>query len=118
MPCISHLRERRWPLVILPTAGLVALVAACAGGADGDPVERARAEWSSAELQAIAALSLDALGAPPPDPSNRWADDADAARMGEVWFHELRFASTGRLTCSDCHKGCLLYTSPSPRDRG
>ena len=51
------------------------------------------------ELILLAELSPERLPAPPPDVSNRFADDAIAAELGRTWFFEPRFA--GRLLDPD-----------------
>jgi cytochrome c peroxidase len=42
-------------------------------------------------------------GAPPPDPTNRWADDPDAAALGQRLFFDRRFSSNGGVSCASCH---------------
>ena len=48
-------------------------------------------------------FSLAALGAPPPDASNRWADDPGAARLGHRLFFDARLSSNGEVSCATCH---------------
>ena len=38
-----------------------------------------------------------------PDPTNAFADDADAARFGERLFNDKRFSSDGTIACVSCH---------------
>jgi len=52
---------------------------------------------------AVEELAIDALGAPPADPGNRWADDPAAARLGERLFFDARLSSNGRVSCATCH---------------
>jgi cytochrome c peroxidase len=49
------------------------------------------------------AMSLEELGSPPPDPSNRWADDEGAAALGERLFFDKRLSSNGQVSCATCH---------------
>jgi cytochrome c peroxidase len=84
-------------------------------GADGDP-EPTPDEWD-----ALLALRYDE-GPPPPDVTNAWADDPDAASLGHALFFDPRFAgplldgdndgSPGtlgvdgepqRVSCAGCH---------------
>jgi cytochrome c peroxidase len=53
----------------------------------------------------VAALSfaLASLGAPPADPGNRWADDANAAELGQRLFFDARLSSNGQVSCASCH---------------
>ncbi|MFO0624164.1 MAG: cytochrome c peroxidase [Polyangiales bacterium] len=43
-------------------------------------------------------------GAPPPDPTNRVADDPRAAALGEALFRDGALASNGTLSCAACHR--------------
>src|SRR5690606_38914936 len=60
--------------------------------------------WSETERQAIAALSLSALPALPPDPSNRVADDPRAVELGEALFSDPRLSASGTVACASCHQ--------------
>jgi cytochrome c peroxidase len=83
---------------------------------DADPV------FSPAELGLLARLSPAKLPAPPPDVSNRFADDARAAVLGQKVFFDPGFSGklldgdddggtstlgargeTGRVACAGCH---------------
>jgi cytochrome c peroxidase len=48
-------------------------------------------------------LSLDGLGPLAPDATNRWADDADAAALGQRLFFDARLSSNCRVSCGTCH---------------
>ena len=54
-------------------------------------------------LHDVAELSLDALGPLPADPSNRFADDREAAALGERFFFDTRLSSNGKVSCASCH---------------
>jgi cytochrome c peroxidase len=43
------------------------------------------------------------LGDPPPDPSNRVADDPRAAALGEALFADARLSGDGSIACASCH---------------
>ena len=60
-------------------------------------------EPPQAVLQAALELSLEALEPLPPDPSNRWADDARAAELGKRLFFDERLSANGRVSCATCH---------------
>lgn len=70
----------------------------------------------------LRSLVLSPDAAPPPDPTNAYADDPAAARLGQAWFFDRRFAGpllahdntggpgtlghrgeVGRVSCADCH---------------
>ena len=59
--------------------------------------------WSPDELATLQSLTLNALGDPPPDPSNRYASDAAAAALGQRLFFDTRFSSNGKVACASCH---------------
>jgi len=49
------------------------------------------------------ALELSPLPDPPPDPTNAWADDPAAARLGQALFFDERLSGTGTVSCATCH---------------
>lgn len=49
-------------------------------------------------------LRLGPMPAPPPDPTNRWADDPRAAAFGRLLFNEARLSRTGEVSCATCHR--------------
>ncbi len=75
----------------------VALAAGVAFAAWSGP-RFAAEEW--AQLQS---LSIDALEPLPADPSNKYADDPAAARLGEKLFFDTRFSANGKVSCATCH---------------
>ncbi|MYC77045.1 cytochrome-c peroxidase [Candidatus Poribacteria bacterium] len=40
---------------------------------------------------------------PPPSPTNRVADNADAAQLGQMFFFDARFSREGTISCATCH---------------
>jgi cytochrome c peroxidase len=67
-----------------------------------------RALYTAAEPSAIYAHSpLDRL---PPDPTNRVAEDPDAAALGQYLFFDSRFSANGRISCATCHNPALAFT--------
>lgn len=62
--------------------------------------------------------AMRAPGAPPPDPSNRVADDPRAARLGETLFNDTGFSSNNRVACASCHGASTLFTDGRPRAVG
>lgn len=49
-------------------------------------------------------MSLSPLPAtPPPNPTNRFADDPMAAELGQRFFFDFRFSKHGTIACSTCH---------------
>ncbi len=48
-------------------------------------------------------LAMSPLGEPPPDPTNRVADDGEAAEFGQALFFDPRLSSSGTVSCATCH---------------
>jgi cytochrome c peroxidase len=85
-------------------ASLLSLLAAilfAAGMASGFTAGRPR--WSAEERAILRSLSLESLGPVPGDPSNRYADDTLAAKLGHKLFFDTRLSSTGTVSCATCH---------------
>ena len=66
-------------------------------------VSQARTRWTAEERALLRSLSLASLGPVPADPSNRYADDTAAARLGHQLFFDTRLSSTGTVSCASCH---------------
>lgn len=63
-------------------------------------------------------FSLTPLGEPPPNPSNRYADKADAARLGQLLFYDARLSGKGNLSCASCHNPALGWSDGRPKAVG
>jgi cytochrome c peroxidase len=81
--------------------GAVVLVLLTATAAFG--VLQSRTRWTADQRALLRSLSLANLGAVPADPSNRYADDSAAARLGHQLFFDTRLSSTGTVSCASCH---------------
>lgn len=66
---------------------------ACSGGGDGLTVH------DREHLK-----ELGPLPAPPPSPTNRYADDARASSLGHRLFFDKRMSNDGQVACVTCHK--------------
>lgn len=77
-----------------------ALVVGCRGEAEGQTVEPA-VPFSAAEVAQI--LTLSPLPAPRPSHSNRFADSAAAAALGQRLFYDARLSKNGAIACATCH---------------
>ncbi len=66
--------------------------------------------WTSAELNVLGSLWLGRLGPVPPDPSNRFADDPEAAALGEHFFFDTRFSDNNQVACATCHQPERYFT--------
>jgi cytochrome c peroxidase len=74
--------------------------------------------WTAEERRVIASLRITALGPVPADPSNRVADDARAARLGERLFSDARLSANGAVSCASCHVPAQDFQDGMPRGRG
>ena len=89
------MRATRLMLKLAACAALATvLVAALAGRRD---------QWTAKEREMLKSLSLASLGPLPADPSNRFADDARAAALGERLFSDARLSGNGKVSCATCH---------------
>jgi cytochrome c peroxidase len=88
------------------TLGLIVLAALAVGttvllgAAASEPRQIA---WSQDELATLASLSLASLEKVPRDPSNRFADDPYAARLGRQLFFDTLLSANGKVACATCH---------------
>lgn len=74
--------------------------------------------FTPGEREIIATMSP--LPAVPPDPTNAWADDAAAARLGQFIFFDERFSVDGAMSCATCHDPALGFADgrQAPDGRG
>jgi cytochrome c peroxidase len=63
-------------------------------------------------------MSIEGAGAVPPDPSNRWADDAAAADLGHRLFFDARLSSNGKVSCATCHDPAKEFQDGTPLAKG
>lgn len=78
-------------LIALALLPVVTMVSAAAPRGD---------RWTDEEVAQLSSLSLGELGAPPPDPTNRVADDPHAAEFGRKLFFDTRLSVNGRVSCA------------------
>jgi cytochrome c peroxidase len=77
-----------------------------------------RNQWTAAEQQIIRGLWLATLPPLPPDPSNRYADNAQVAALGEKLFFDTRLSSNGQVACATCHQPALSFQDGLPLAQG
>ena len=81
---------------VLVTACALVVMLACATASAAD-------RWSQTEVEALRALWIESLEPLPADPTNRVADNPDAAEFGRRLFFDARFSSNGKVACATCH---------------
>jgi cytochrome c peroxidase len=96
-------------------AALVALILASAAAVYGFT---AGGRWSPEERALLRSLSLGSLGPLASDPSNRYADDSVAARLGHQLFFDTRLSSTGTVSCASCHMPDQNFQDGLPLGKG
>lgn len=74
--------------------------------------------WSSAERASIKSMALSSLPALPPDPSNSFADNPQAAALGKSLFFDTRLSGNGQIACSSCHQPALQFQDGLPVGHG
>jgi cytochrome c peroxidase len=77
-----------------------------------------RAAWSRDEIALLRGLSLSSLPSLPPDPTNRYADDARAVTLGQRLFFDTRLSVDGRVACATCHLPSEQFQDGIPLGRG
>lgn len=65
-----------------------------------------------------ALLATMQLTAPPPSPTNRFADDDDAAGLGRSLFFDPSLSADGEISCASCHDPAAGFSDPRPVSLG
>ncbi len=72
--------------------------------------------FSPRDLRALARMTP--LTAPAPDPTNRWADDPAAARLGQALFFDPGLSANGKVSCASCHEPARAFSSGEALSEG
>lgn len=72
-----------------------------------------RTEWDL-----VQAMALPEHYPPPPDPTDRYADDPRAAALGKKLFEDAGFSSNGVVSCRSCHDPAHAFTDGLPTAHG
>ncbi|HEX5829406.1 MAG TPA: cytochrome c peroxidase [Gemmatimonadaceae bacterium] len=104
--------------VLRPAALLVGILALVVPSAAAVYGFSAGERWSAEERAMLRSLSLASLGPLPVDPSNRYADDTVAARLGHRLFFDRRLSSTGTVSCASCHLPDREFQDGRPLGKG
>lgn len=71
-------------------------------------------EFTATELVQISNLTL-SKRTPAQDPSNRYANQPNAAILGKNLFFDLRLSSDNKASCATCHNPQQGWSTPDPR---
>jgi cytochrome c peroxidase len=91
---------------------LIAFAAVTAMGATSS-----QTTWSPEELAILRSLWIGSLEKPA-DPSNRFADNEQAAALGKALFFDQRLSSNGRIACASCHSPTTGFTDARALGQG
>lgn len=96
----------------------ILLIAALAIGCDRDiPSEsEGPVRFTTEEIHEIRKLSP--LPELPPSPTNIFADNADAALLGQRLFYDGRLSIDGQVSCATCHDPTLGFSDAKPLSEG
>ncbi len=78
----------------------------------------AAAHWTGADRAMLRSLSLASLDSLPADPSNKYADRPEAARLGARLFFDARLSGNGRVSCATCHQPDRDFQDGAPLGKG
>lgn len=70
------------------------------------------------DLRILQSLSLFALEPIPDSPSNRFADNNQAAELGKALFFDKALSIDGSLSCASCHQQDKAFTDGKPLAEG
>lgn len=63
-------------------------------------------------------LAMSPVPAPPSSPTNRYADDPNAAALGRALFSDPRLSPSGSVSCASCHEAAMNFADGRPTARG
>ena len=104
------MRHKRTLPALLILSGLAMILAACSN--------LLPAPWSDEELATLRNLWIGSLPPLPPDPSNIYGDDPQAAAFGQKLFFDTRFSSNGQVACATCHLPDKSFQDGTPLAHG
>ncbi|HWA55639.1 MAG TPA: cytochrome c peroxidase [Gemmatimonadales bacterium] len=74
--------------------------------------------WTAAERAEVGSLDLARQGPPPPDSTNRVADDPRAVALGQRLFFDTRLSANGAVACATCHDPAKGFQDGTPLGHG
>ena len=64
------------------------------------------------------AIAANSLAPPPPNPTNRVADDPAARKLGQSLFFDTNLSSNGQISCATCHNPSKAFTDGRTVSKG
>ncbi len=71
-------------------------------------------DWNLAETAVLRSLWIGSLPPVPPSPSNRVADNPQAAQLGHKLFFEPRMSANNQISCASCHLPSMNFSDTVP----
>ncbi len=108
------------PRLILLTFGFMFFIITGMGGvsiAGGNDLQQIN-RWSEGDKKVIRSLSLSSLPPLPSDPSNAYADNPKAIKLGKELFFDKSFSANGKVSCATCHIPEYSFTDRLALARG
>ena len=105
------MEAKRTLSLLIIISGLALLAAACSSMIP-------TTQWSEEELTSLRGLWIGSLQPLPADPSNKYADDPQAAALGQELFFDTRFSSNGKIACATCHLPDQAFQDGTPLAHG
>jgi len=75
-------------------------------------------DWSKTERALLKLQWIKSLPPLPADPSNQYADNPAAARLGQKLFFDKHFSGNGKVACASCHIPENTFTDGLARSQG
>ncbi|MFT5049032.1 MAG: cytochrome c peroxidase [Chlamydiales bacterium] len=115
------MRASTWTLLFfvlgpVPASGQDGSTTGVVDVSDGTRESSRAVVFDAKQRRKIARLSP--LGAPPPSPTNRVADDPRARALGHFLFFDPRLSSNGEISCATCHVPELGFSDGKPLAEG
>jgi cytochrome c peroxidase len=99
--------------IAIAIIGILALAAAALAIRSASGPQRTNEERS-----VLRSLWIGSLPDLPPDPTNAYADDLAAARLGQALFFDPRLSANGAVSCATCHRPDNLFQDGVPLAQG
>ncbi|TNF99811.1 MAG: cytochrome-c peroxidase [Gammaproteobacteria bacterium] len=74
--------------------------------------------WSESERALLRLQWIGSLPKLPPDPTNKYADNSAAAKLGQKLFFDEQFSANGKVACATCHVPEKYFTDGLAKSKG